>query len=100
MAKVRAIKEGGYYDHRVIKMGEVFNMSEVDEHGFYLDEKGKRAKFQLLRKDGAPNGEPVERKCRWVGHVKAEVALDVDPREVIAALSGKNPGKSNRVNKE
>lgn len=75
MAKVKAIKVG-YYDHRRIKVGEIFNMAEVDEKGNYLE--GARKGF----------------KCKWVDHVNTKAESVKDPKEVAAVLSGKNPGKS------
>lgn len=74
MAKVKAIKMG-YYNHRRIKPGDIFNMSEVDEKGCYLEGKFKG------------------QKCKWVGHVKSKVDQAIDPKKLVAAISGKNPGK-------
>lgn len=91
MAKVKAIKLG-YYNHHRVKPGTVFDMPEVDEHGFYVDEQGKRKKFPKLNRKGEKAGEG-ERKCLWVDHVNTSVGVEVDPKELAAVLSGKNPGK-------
>jgi len=100
MAKVKAIKEGGYYNHRRVKLGEVLEMKDVDKDGYYLDEKGKRKKFPKHDRKGNVLGEE-ERKCKWVGHVKvAAEKLQIDPKEVAAVLSGKNPGKGKDLSPE
>lgn len=87
MARVKAIAVG-YYNYRRIKVGQVFEMKGVDADGFYLDKAGKKAKFKDPR-----SGEEVERKCKWVANVKTELDLEVDPKEVAAVISGKNPGQ-------
>lgn len=90
MAKVKAIAVG-YYGHRTVAVGEVFTMKGVDEKGFYVDTKGKRKLFPKVNMQGVKNGEE-ERKCRWVDHVSTEADKPIDPKEVAAVISGRNPG--------
>lgn len=100
MAKVIAVKSkngsrwAGYYDHRRIKVGEIFNMKEVNEDGFYLDPEdkaGKKLKMRTVKdKDGKEKDVPI--KCDWVAKVGSVKPKRVDPKAVTAAISGKNPG--------
>lgn len=96
MAKVKAIAVG-YYKHRRVKVGEIFNMKEVDEEGFYVDKSGKRKIFTVQDKD--KDGKVIrelskgERKCRWVSHVNSDLDAPLDPKQVAAVISGKNPGQ-------
>jgi hypothetical protein len=92
MANVRAIKTG-YYNHRRVKAGEVFDMKEVDKDGYYLDADGKRAKFKLRDRKGEETKETKERKCAWVENENHRVVIEVNPFEVAQTLSGKFPGK-------
>lgn len=92
MAKVKAIATG-YYGHRTVAIGEVFTMKGVDEKGFYVDAKGKRKLFAKVNRDGVKIGEE-ERKCRWVDHVSTEADKPLDPKEVAAVISGRNPGNA------
>lgn len=103
MAKVQAImskvgsKVAGYYNHRRIMVGEIFNMHEVDAEGYYVDEKGKR----LLFVDKAdPKADPQPKKCAWVGKVGSLKSKKIDPKMVAAVLSGKNPGVANPLDKK
>lgn len=91
MAKVKAIKEG-YYDHRIVRVGEVFDMKEVDKNGFYVDSKGKQLAFGEDNKPAA-DGKGKPRKCKWVDHVGSSLDRAPDPKEVAKVLSGKSPGQ-------
>jgi len=104
MAKVQALSQG-YYNHRKIKPGTEFEMPGVDKEGFYVDEKGKRKQFVKMDRNGPvkdANGKEVliERKCRWVGKIGSFSAEKVDPKQVAATLSGKNPGVANPADKK
>jgi len=93
MAKVKATRLG-YYKHRRIKPGTVFEMKEVDDEFFYLDAEGRRKKFPKYDQKGNEKGSE-ERKCKWVAHPDSEAGKPLDPKEVAAVLSGKRPGISN-----
>lgn len=90
MAKVKAIKEG-YYDHRLVRAGEILDMKEVDKNGVYVDSKGKPL---LFGEDGKPSadGKGKQRKCKWVDHVGSDLGKAPDPKEVAKVLSGRSPG--------
>lgn len=88
MAKVKAIKQG-YYDHRLIPDGAIFEMKEVDAEGFYLDKNGKKKLFQKFDRHGNEVGEPEPRKCLWVGPLKSKLARPKDPVELARVISGK-----------
>lgn len=89
MAKVKAIKQG-YYDHRLIPEGAIFEMKEVDSEGFYLDKAGKKKLFQKVDRNGKEVGEPEPRKCLWVGALKSKLAKAKDPVELARVISGKS----------
>lgn len=97
MARVKA-KDLGYYEHRMVRAGEIFDMKEVDKNGFYLDSKGKHKLFPvygndgLVRKDEKGQELHEPRKCKWVDSVNSEAGKPLDPKEVAAVLSGKQPG--------
>lgn len=90
MAKVQATKTG-YYNHRRIRAGEVFEMSEVDKDCFYVDDKGKPKKFPKFDVAGKLVAEE-ERKCRWVIRPGSVKSIKADPKEVAAVISGRMPG--------
>lgn len=94
MAKVKAISVG-YYKHRRVKVGEIIEMKGVDANGFYVDSAGKKKQFSKLAPDGKEVGKE-ERKCKWVDHVNTEAEKEIDPKEVAAVISGKNPGSDGK----
>ncbi len=92
MAKVKATKEG-YYEHRIVKVGEVFDMKEVDKDGFYVDAKGAKLLFGEDGKIAAEGVKGKQRKCGWVAARNTPDPKPIDPKAVAAAVSGKNPGQ-------
>lgn len=90
MAKVKAIAVG-YYKHRLVQPGEIFNKKGVDEKGFYIDASGKRKVFSKYGPDGKEVGKE-ERKCKWVDHISTEADKPIDPKEVAEVISGKRTG--------
>lgn len=113
MAKVQAKLMGagnrwsGYYKHKRIKAGEIFEMKEVDDELFYLefDDNGKakgRKKFPIFdvhpeTGKSVKTGKTEERQCNWVAKVGTVKEKKVDPKSVAAVLSGKHPGVANPV---
>lgn len=89
MAQVQAIKVG-YYGHRRVRPGTVFEMPEVNEDLVYIDEGGKPIKFEKLNRDGKSIGKE-ERKCKWVCKPGGFAEAQISPEEVAKVLSGKNP---------
>lgn len=89
MAQVQAIKVG-YYGHHRVKPGTVFEMPEVNADLVYVDEDGKPKKFDKVNREGKVLGKE-ERKCLWVCKPGQFADSQIQPQQVAAVLSGKNP---------
>lgn len=108
MARVQAVlskngsKVAGYYNHQRVLVGEVFEMKEVNEEGYYLDlEDPSGKKLALFDKDGKPSkdGKGKPKKCQWVAKEGSLKQKKLDPKAVAAVVSGKNPGAPGPVSK-